>query len=141
MIQKYAENCHFFHNFNVNYIIFVHIQAKRHFKQRHGNVILCDPAHQYEAFFPSLLASTLANNTMSFPRKIVSLVIHTLYPRKKQLSFRVNWYFSDSLLNCNWKISNILKSLPLKTLLIKSGPLPRYYSIQKATVTELLFVN
>ena len=28
VIQKYAEKCHYFHNFNTNYIIFVHNQAK-----------------------------------------------------------------------------------------------------------------
>ena len=28
VIQKYTEKCHYFHNFNANYIIFVHNQAK-----------------------------------------------------------------------------------------------------------------
>ena len=28
VIQKYAEKCHYYHNFNANYIIFVHNQAK-----------------------------------------------------------------------------------------------------------------
>ena len=40
------------------------------------------------------------------PSQIVSFVIRTFsaafYPRKKTLFLRVNWYFSDSLLYCNW---------------------------------------
>ena len=28
VIQNYAEKCHYIYNFNVNYIIFVHNQAK-----------------------------------------------------------------------------------------------------------------
>ena len=28
VIQKYAEKCHYFHNFNANNIIFVHNEAK-----------------------------------------------------------------------------------------------------------------
>ena len=98
------EKCHYFHNFNANYISFVHNQARlcqfeiwflnllmlRPYMRRHANVGSRNPAHQYERPVPLLLASTLAHNTLSFPLKIVSLVINTLYaavyPRKKTLS-------------------------------------------------------
>ena len=62
---------------------------------------------------------------MTFPLKIMPLVIHTLsaafFPNKKTLSIRVNWYFSDSRLNCNWKPATSSNRTPFKTLLINGN--------------------
>ena len=41
----------------------------------------------------------------------------SVLPKKENTLYTVYWYFSDSLLNCNWKISNVLKSRPSQNTL------------------------
>ena len=138
VIKKYAEKCHYIHNFNRNYIIVVQNQAKfmpiwnlvfnffkvqwRHFKRHHGNVRSRNPAHQYEKSVPSVLASTLAHNTMPFSLKIVYLAIHTLfavfYPRKKKLSIQVTGISAIACWTATGRSAMSSNHLPFKTLLI-----------------------